>query len=541
MSEHQEAKGGWHGYLLVYKISKLVLAITTFAGGFAVAFTRFDGWYRWPIAFLGGFIVVMSIDKLLGALMDDLINPGSHPAIKWLLMVIWLAGTGGSTFVVGLFVAEQVSEGRSLDEKQAIRAQALADFENQKTSTEQQIDALRRDIRDITRKFQRDTAAIIAAWHPNHRKMYYAGRHNSYMLKKGYETLRTSVGRLDTRINEHLTVISEKQANLSRLESGLAVALTSDPLETVNTDLAAEDARNAKMAMIFKGMVYLFDIAAVLSLLISFLFIRSNKRKDKDLELDFGNTDKWILGRWRTLGQKLLETTDGADVALQTFFKSFFTLVGALFMLFGWLGDMITFLVLLPTRIGSPENKAGAKWVKGSSPDLSPAAGAQARSIGFHHYDDPGEKPVNTPPDLASEQVVNRVGEKPVKPGATQVSAGEPEQKEAPGELVKTSGEKLVKSPGENVVNVQVVNGEPTFAHWSEKDGEMKYYTRNEVKRWESKYRGHCREIEEWISKNQKKAPVDQVLKKNEQLEEKRRQHQYWAGALEAVEKRRHK
>lgn len=530
-------------YLLVKTITAGLLATSTIIGAAFIGAAQIDNvWLSIITGATCGFAAYVAIDLMLAAIMGDLIDPKRSQFIKWVLMIILLIATGFFTAIVGLFVGDHMSEPKSTDDKQEIRA-AITDRYNERISASQSsADQIKKDIRDLTRQFKKDTAAIIAGMPSNHRKLYRKGLHARYMTRTGYATLKENVSRIDNRISEYNSAFTAKNTTLSTLESDLATMRGADPLETVNAEMKAEEERMKHRADMVSGMIWIFDIVLVFALFFSFHFIRSAIKRDPSIEIPENHFHSWVLDRIKNLSKKMLESTDGSDKGLQYFVKNFLGFFGEIGGLLGWGFHVGSKIVSAPRRMSEKQGFTSFNVVTN---DSSPAPSSPARIIGFHQPGSVGEKQVvNTGEnrsELSGERVVKASEQRPVQRGGTRFLPGEQNPvnraSEPSGEPVENLGEQRPMKPGEQVVNVQVVNGEPTFHHYSEKLGETKEYTRTEVSRFVSKYAGEIRRIELWLMKNQNKEDVKKVLGKKEQLRQRIRQHEYWLGGLEAIDR----
>lgn len=526
-------------YLLIKKVSSFLLAITTGCGAFYIGYTQFSSPGISVFAgIFSGIVAILSIDILLGAVMDDLFDVKQSNVGKWLLMIFLLFMSGGATGFFAYVVGEKMGAPESVEKKLAIRNSVLTNHKDLRSSNQYNAKQIKKDIRSIAYQFKKDTAAIIANMPENHQRLYRKGLHARYMNRNGYSTLKENIGRIDTRVNQYLTDLDAKNKSLATIEEGLANMLSSDPLQNINKELAAADARAKKEGDMFKGVGWIIDVGLALSLFFSFLFARNKIVSDPTIDIPENELHRWVLDRLKNLSKKLLDSTEGADKDLQYTTQGVVKMLTSSAGLLGWIAHVISLLLSLPMRLSE---KHGFTTFTPVTNHSSPTPSAKHRAIGFYSSSEPSEQqPVNSSKlakQSSSEQAVNSGEQNAVNLGATEVSASERSFVHQTSErVVNRGGEQPVNGSGEQVVNIQVVNGEPTFHHYL-KNGEVREYTRNEVSRWESKYRGEVTKIESWLRANQNSADTAKVLAKKEQLQNKRRQHQYWLGGLEQIDR----
>lgn len=526
-------------YLLIKTICASVLGLTTFGGAAFVGAVQFENpLWAVPVALLAGFISFVSVDMLLGAVMNDLMDPKTKSIAKWIVMIALLLGTGFSTAIVGFFAGDYLGAPKTTDERQAVRSVVIDQHNERVNVIEQNVLTLKKDLRSITYQFKKDTAAIIAQMPENHRNLYRKGLHARYMSRSGYSTLKENVSRIDSRIAQYENELNSKQSAISEAENGLSSLIASDPLENINQELNAEDAKNKRLGDTVKGLAWVFDAMAVFSLFFSFWFARQSIKSDPSIIPPSNDLHAWVLDRLKNLSKKLFGTTDAADKGFQYLANNFFGMIGDVTSLFGFIFWAVGRIASLPKRLSE---KYGFTTFEVVTNDSSPAPSSTPRIIGFHRSSEGSEqRPVNSgelTQKLAGESPVKSSEGKSVNPGATEVSAGEQrpvhQRSEKP---VNAPGEHSVNKSSEQVVVNNIVTGEPTFHHYL-KNGELREYTRTEVSRWESKYRKEAEKIKDWLKKNQNNAEPKKVLAKKEQLKNKIRQHEYWLGGLNAIDR----
>ena len=336
-------------YLLIKKISSLLLAITTGCGAFYIGYAQFSG----PVlsitaGLFAAVVAILSIDVLLGAVMDDLFDRDQSNPGKWMLMIFLLCMSGGATGFFAYVIGEKMGAPESVEVKQIIRASISDNHSEMISANQHNANQLKKDIRALTYQFKKDTAAIIAQMPENHQRLYRKGLHARYMTRSGYATLKENVSRIDTRINQYLTDLDAKKSALSIIESGLAGMLSSDPLQDINAELAAADQRAKKEGDMFKGIGWIVDVGLALSLFFSFLFARKKIVNDPTISAPQNEFHSWVLARWKNLSEKLLSNTDVADGDLQYFVKNFVKAFSASAGLLGFLADVYARFISIP-------------------------------------------------------------------------------------------------------------------------------------------------------------------------------------------------
>lgn len=548
--QNKEIKNSYYGTKLSFAAAKAFLAVTTFIAAFTASMHIVKGMtgYESVIAgIIGAMLITRFIDGTLDNDMNYLLEKQNAPTYKWAKMFFVALLSGGATWFSASIIADMGTNYVSSSEQTEMIEEAQADNDKAIARLAADIERKQGEILKLQERYSRDTAAVLSAMNGYHARYWRSGKWKAYYGKAKYPSLTASIDKMlevDTVYRAKLATLS---GDLEKLNAGYTNASSKDVAAVVTQVVADENGREEQKNANISTFIKILDPILLVVLLLIFFDLREMKKRDKitmdGVRIDF---TKWAMDRLAKMKERALTTETKFDDALVDMLTMIVNIIASIFRLFSWIAGIISKVILLPTKWGGERRSPEPAKAFTSSPQTSSPQGVSPRlPIGFHHEWGVGEqRPVNAGElmqKLASEQAVNKGGENRAKPGATQVSGGE---RPAGEHMANGGGEQVVNTPGEQVVNgsgeriaVKVVNGEPTFPHYSEKNGELMFYTRNEVKRFESKYRSAVNKIKDWLKQNQNTAESEKVLAKKQQLQDKIDKHKYWLAGLEAIDR----
>jgi len=549
-----EIKNSYYGTKLSFWAAKAFLALTTFIAAYTASLHIIESMtgYRYVIGGLvGAALITRFVDGTLDNGMNYILGKSSAPVYKWAVVVVMSIVTGGATWFSASIISDVGSDYVDAAEQAEMIENAVTENEKNLSRLSADIDRKKKEIELLQSQYDQDTTAVLSSMNSYHARYWRSGKWKAYYGKKKYPSLTASMDKIlkiDTMYQKRLGAL---YVDLKDLDSGYIAASSKDVSGIIAKTALLENERQESQKSNISTFIKCLDVIGILILWLLFLDIRQMVKHDK-MSLDGTRIDftRWAMDRLAKMKGRALTTETKLDDAFVDMLTMIVNIIAAIFSVFSWLARVISFVILTPVRM------AGEKFAppsyqniytsekKAVNSDISPA-----RAIGFHQSGKSGERhPVNAGEimqKLAGEQVANKGGESASKAGATRLSGSEQASSE---QVERKGGERPEKATGEQVVNkggervsVKVVNGEPTFPHYSEKTGELMFYTRNEVKRFESKYRSAVNKIKEWIKANQSTAKSEKVLSKKRQLQSKIEKHKYWLAGLNAIDKARNK
>lgn len=361
-----------YGYIFSLSATKFFLQATTWLFGYSVARVYLEAS---PVAeaiaaALFGLVLSSIIDGPLSLLLEDLLQPGSHPAYKWALAVGFSALTGSTTLVSGFFLGEAKRAGLGSEDRQEILSEARESHSARLASLTSDLEGIEGRIAELQQRFRRDTALIISNMTPNHRMLYRAGKHKPYL--KSSTTLRENTERisaLSTALQLELSSLKGRRYTISKARDQVAAA---DPEAAGKEKIAGIDAKNRKMGDIVSGAIYVVDIVAILLTWAIFFLIRDKAAAGAKLDIETSSSTRWLLDRAAILQNKLLSAFSGADDEIADAARMFISIPVGLIQLLAWCAGIAALALTAPLRLYRPRPLGRKAKPVAPPPDLEP-------------------------------------------------------------------------------------------------------------------------------------------------------------------------